>query len=40
MNGGLAIGSRDGKNLEILSEIGEENIFLFDETQEFITKEI
>ena len=40
MNGGITIGSRDGKNLEILSELGDSNIYLFDEGTEPTSEEI
>ena len=40
MNGGVTIGSRDGKNLEILSEIGNSNIYLFEEGTEPTSEEI
>ena len=40
MNGGITIGSRDGKNLEILSELGDSNIYLFDEVTEPTSEEI
>ena len=29
MNGGLIVGSRDGANLEIEKELGQQNVFLF-----------
>ena len=29
MNGGLIVGSRDGANLEIEKELGQENVYLF-----------
>ena len=29
MNGGLLVGSRDGANLEIEKEVGQQNIFMF-----------
>jgi starch phosphorylase len=29
MNGGITIGSQDGKNLEIAAEVGGPNIFIF-----------
>ena len=29
MNGGLIVGSRDGSNLEIEKELGQQHVFLF-----------
>lgn len=29
MNGGLIVGSRDGANLELEKELGQQNVFMF-----------
>ena len=34
MNGTITIGSKDGKNLEIEAEVNDQNIYIFDETEQ------